>query len=210
MIRSDRRFWPLAIGLSLLAGYVDAIGFQWLGGFFVSFMSGNGTMLALGVATPGGAAHGVPILAALLVLFVAGVMAGTLIRLTWPRFGQPIVLMLVALLLAIAAAVRGWAALLMAVAMGVANATFERDGEVSIGVTYMTGTLVKIGQHLARMIAGRTRWAWLPYLLLWTGFVAGAGLGALGYAAWGVAALWGAVGAALLGAAIAWSMARAV
>lgn len=210
MIRSDRASWPLAIGLSLLAGYVDAIGFQWLGGYFVSFMSGNGTMLALGLATPGGAGHGVAILAALLALFVIGVMAGALIRLTRPRLGQAIVLLLVALLLAIAAAVRGWAALLMAVAMGVANATFERDGEVSIGVTYMTGTLVKIGQHLARTIAGRTRWAWLPYLLLWTGFVAGAALGALGYAAWGVAALWGAVGAALLGAGAAWRMAPAI
>lgn len=58
MIRSDRASWPLAIGLSLLAGYVDAIGFQWLGGYFVSFMSGNGTMLALGLATPGGAGRG--------------------------------------------------------------------------------------------------------------------------------------------------------
>ena len=155
MIRSDRRSWPLAIGLSLLAGYVDAIGFQRLGGYFVSFMSGNGTMLALGLVAPGGAAHGVALLAALLALFVVGVMLGTLIRLILPRAGQPVVLVLVAMLLAGAAAVQGWAGLLMAVAMGAANATFERDGEVSIGVTYMTGTLVKIGQHLARMVAGR-------------------------------------------------------
>jgi hypothetical protein len=61
----------------------------------------------------------------------------------------------------------------MAVAMGAANATFEQDGEVSIGVTYMTGTLVKIGQHLAQAVAGRERWRWLPYTLLWAGFVAG-------------------------------------
>ncbi|WP_314375556.1 YoaK family protein [Sphingomonas paucimobilis] len=209
MIRSDRRSWPLAIGLSLLAGYVDAIGFQRLGGYFVSFMSGNGTMLALGLVAPGGAAHGVAILAALLALFVVGVMLGTLIRLILPRAGQPGVLVLVAMLLAGAAAVQGWAGLLMAVAMGAANATFERDGEVSIGVTYMTGTLVKIGQHLARMVAGRTRWAWVPYLLLWIGFVAGASLGAVSYAQWGVAALWGAVMAALAAAAAAWTLSRA-
>ena len=52
MIRSDRRSWPLAIWLALLSGYVDAIGFQQLGGYFVSFMSGNGTMLAVRLVAP--------------------------------------------------------------------------------------------------------------------------------------------------------------
>ncbi|MGE7207740.1 YoaK family protein [Sphingomonas sp. NPDC019816] len=208
MIRSDRRSWPLAIGLSMLAGYVDAIGFQQLGGYFVSFMSGNGTMLALGLATRDRAVHGVAMLAALLVLFVAGVMAGTLVRLLMPRGGQSAVLAGVAALLALAAAVGGRAALSMAAAMGAANATFERDGEVSIGVTYMTGTLVKIGQHLARMLTGRTRWAWLPYLLLWIGFVAGASLGALGFALWHLAALWGGVAGAMVAALVAWHLSR--
>ena len=34
-------------------------------------------------------------------------------------------------------------ALALAFAMGAENATFERDGEVLVGLTYMTGTLVK-------------------------------------------------------------------
>ena len=37
----------------------------------------------------------------------------------------------------------------MALAMGAENAVFEREGEVHIGLTYMTGTLVKFGQRLA-------------------------------------------------------------
>ena len=121
----------------------------------------------------------------LLGLFVAGVMAGTLIRLALPRLGQVVVLLLVAPLLGGVALLGGWAAPAMVLAMGAANATFERDGEVSIGVTYMTGTLVKIGQHLAHTVAGRERWAWLPYLLLWAGFLVGAGLGALAFPLWG-------------------------
>lgn len=35
------------------------------------------------------------------------------------------------------------AIMVAAVAMGMLNATFVRDGEVSVGLTYMTGTLVK-------------------------------------------------------------------
>jgi len=203
MIRSDRRSWPLAIGLALLAGYVDAIGFQHLGGYFVSFMSGNGTMLAVHLVRPGPADGSVAMLAMLLALFVGGVMGGTLIRLVLPRGGQAAVLLLVALLLGLAGldARLGWG---MAVAMGAANATFERDGEVSIGVTYMTGTLVKIGQHLAQAVAGRERWRWLPYTLLWAGFVAGAGLGAWLYPFWGMAALHGAGIGALAAAGVAW------
>src|SRR3546814_9729783 len=39
--------------------------------------------------------------------------------------------------------------LLLAAAMGAENGVFLRDREVSIGVTYMTGTLVRVGQKLA-------------------------------------------------------------
>ncbi len=60
MTRYDKRVQALAIGLSMLAGYVDAIGFIQLGGFFVSFMSGNSTRLGVG---------------GLIALFVIGVIA---------------------------------------------------------------------------------------------------------------------------------------
>ena len=36
----------MAVALSLLAGFVDALGFMHLGGYFVSFMSGNSTQMA--------------------------------------------------------------------------------------------------------------------------------------------------------------------
>jgi len=44
-------------------------------------------------------------------------------------------------------------------------------------VTYMTGTLVKLGQRAAGAVFGEDRLGWLPYLLLWLGLVGGAGLG---------------------------------
>ncbi|MET0229353.1 MAG: DUF1275 family protein, partial [Rhodanobacteraceae bacterium] len=40
----------VAAALSWNAGYVDAVGYLSLGGFFVSFMSGNSTQLGVGIA----------------------------------------------------------------------------------------------------------------------------------------------------------------
>ncbi len=43
MHRHHRTEITLAAGLSAVAGFVDAVGFIHLGGYFVSFMSGNST-----------------------------------------------------------------------------------------------------------------------------------------------------------------------
>src|SRR3546814_20178273 len=76
MTRYGGRHWLLAIGVSAIAGYVDAIGFLKLGGLFVSFMSGNSTRMAVGfVAEP----HVALTAARLLAGFVAGVIAGPLL-----------------------------------------------------------------------------------------------------------------------------------
>ena len=81
--------------------------------------------------------------------------------------------------------------------MGAMNGVFAADGEVSVGVTYMTGSLVKLGQRLAAALIGeRDRWDWLPYLALWSGFVAGAVMGAGAYLRLGMGALWVAAGVA--------------
>ncbi|UZW53743.1 DUF1275 family protein [Sphingobium sp. JS3065] len=186
----------LAIGLGALAGFVDALGFLKLQGMFVSFMSGNSTRMAVGVATP---VHGSLFAGALIATFVAGVMAGTATGAKAGRWRKQSVLALVLLMLTLA----GFAetglggsvvsTLLMASAMGAANATFQRDGEVSVGVTYMTGTLVKFGQHLTIALSGGPSFAWMPYLLLWLGLMAGAMAGAMAFPIFGLHALWIAV-----------------
>ena len=195
-----------AVCLSALAGYVDAIGFLALGGFFVSFMSGNSTRLAVGLA---GAAPTALVAGGLIGSFVAGVVLGALVGRFTPRRRPAVILGVVAGLLTLASgsAALGWrpaAVACMAMAMGAENTLFEREGEVSVGLTYMTGTLVKLGQRLAAALTGGDRWGWLPYLLLWLGLVGGAVVGALCYPRLGLQALWlavvAAIGLALVGA----------
>jgi alkylation response protein AidB-like acyl-CoA dehydrogenase len=69
--------------------------------------------------------------------------------------------------------------LFLAAAMGCENGVFHRDGEVTIGVTSMTGSLVRMAQKLAGALMGDAdRWGWVRHLYLWLGFVAGVVLGA--------------------------------
>jgi len=114
---------------------------------------------------------------------------------------RPAVLVLVALLLVVAATFSRAGHLIiaigaMALAMGAENAVFEENGEVRIGLTYMTGALVKVGQQLASAAMGGDHFAWAPYLMLWAGLVCGAVAGATAYYALDLSALWIAVAAA--------------
>ncbi|QDH73612.1 YoaK family protein [Brevundimonas sp. M20] len=185
----------LGASLSALAGYVDAIGFMTLGGFFVSFMSGNSTRLGVGLASGDPAQAGMALM--LIGLFVAGVvLGGTVAR----RFGEErrsLVLATETLLLISGAALCGLGRphvgmVFVVMAMGVENAVFQREGDVGLGLTYMTGTLVRMGQRIATALHGGARWDWLPFLLLWLGLATGGALGALAFLKAGVMALWGA------------------
>jgi uncharacterized membrane protein YoaK (UPF0700 family) len=192
MHRYDRRIRALAICLTALAGYVDAIGFMKLGGFFVSFMSGNSTRLAVGMAQGTGEAT---VAGSLIALFVAGVIIGSMTGHFAQARRREVVLALVAFLLAAAAILDSagfprFAVAGIVLAMGAENAVFEQDGEVRIGLTYMTGTLVKGGQRLAAALLGGDRWGWTSYMLQWAGLVIGATCGALVYPALGLGALW--------------------
>jgi len=195
LLRYDRRIRVLAACFSGVAGYVDAIGFLMTGGFFVSFMSGNSTRLGIGLAE---ASPTTVFAAALLVTFVVGVMLGTVVGRIAGTRRRPAVLALVTGLLASAVVLHTLGGgLLVAIpivlAMGAENTVFAEDGEVRIGLTYMTGTLVKLGKRLTTALLGGDRFGWVPFLVLWSGLLAGAVAGALAYAAFGVNALVGAV-----------------
>lgn len=85
--------------------------------------------------------------------------------------------------------------------MGSLNNTFQRQGEVAVGLTYMTGALVRMGQGIAARITGRGEDGWIAWLLLWVALATGAVLGAATWQAVGMAGLWvPAVAAALLAA----------
>jgi len=208
MIRYRKRYWAVAGGLSAVAGFVDAAAFMKLGGFFVSFMSGNSTRLGVGLA--GVLSHAM-VAGALIATFVAGVAIGSSIpRAPGDTIGSTRVLHFVAALLVLAALLAhgGFDVLaigLIAMAMGAENATFERDGEVSIGLTYMTGTLVKFGQRLAAALAGTgSAFGWAPYGILWLGMLGGAVAGAASFRAMGLGAIWiAAAASAMLAIALA-------
>jgi uncharacterized membrane protein YoaK (UPF0700 family) len=194
----DARSRLLAAALSALAGFVDAIGFLGTGGFFVSFMSGNSTRLAVGVAR--NAAFAATALA-LVAAFVTGVMIGSLVGRKAGARRPPAVLLLVTAALALAAAIAPAAPplatfALVASAMGAVNMVFEANGDVRLGLTYMTGTLVRIGQRLALALSGGDRWAWAPFALLWLGLIGGAVAGALLFGWIGLGGLWVAAAAA--------------
>lgn len=192
-----RHMFVFAASLSALAGFVDAVGFLHLGGYFISFMSGNSTRLAVNVADAD--IHGALLLAGIIACFVLGAMAGTLIRHYSHEHGAAGVLAYVALLLAMASAAYEFgvvypAIALMVLAMGAENAILQRSGEMVVGLTYMTGALFKVGQRLAVSLTGGPKGTWAPYLLLWLGLVTGGVAGALMFAHWGLRSLWFASG----------------
>jgi uncharacterized membrane protein YoaK (UPF0700 family) len=206
MNRFDRRRQALAVGLAGLAGYVDAVGFLSARGYFVSFMSGNTTRLGVNLARDPAEAM-VPTL--LIAGFIAGVAAGTVVAARAGARRKPAVLALVCTLVLGAALGNALGAgpvvpALLVVAMGALNNTFQRGGDVAVGLTYMTGALVKLGQALGAALVGERRTGWAAYLLLWSGLASGAVLGALAWSHIAGAALWaaGAWGLAMIGLAL--------
>lgn len=203
MHRYDPARQRLALGLAALAGLVDATGFVVAGGYFTSFMSGNTTRMGVELV------HSPPLALAPLALiaaFLAGVTGGAVVGRRFAGRHKRVLLGLVALLLTAGAGLLA-AGLpvpflgLAAMAMGLANNVFVRDGEVTVGVTYMTGALVRFGQGIAGKLAGAPLESTRGYGFLWSALALGAAAGgglcliappwAAGLAAIAALALWG-------------------
>ena len=189
----------MAVLLAALAGYVDSIGFLQLGGLFVSFMSGNTTRMAAGLAQGDWRLAGTAGL--ILLLFVSGAMLGAMVASGGgPRPRARVLAVEAALLLAAALAAglgRPFIAVTcMVLAMGLENAVFLRNGQGGVGLTYMTGALVKIGHALAAALRGGALRDVIAPLMLWGGLTAGAILGALAFSMGGLVALYPAAGLA--------------
>ncbi|RAU89866.1 DUF1275 domain-containing protein [Mycolicibacter senuensis] len=190
--------------LAGLAGLLGATAFTHSAGYFVTFMTGNAQRAVMGYYAEDDWAASSPWLALsaalLLVAFVAGVISASLCRrYFWPtRPHSTTVLTTLALVLAtlLDGFLLGGPELplpffpivLMTFGIGALNATFiDKKGEVSIPLSYVTGTLVKMGQGIARHLLGVDEiTAWLGYFLLFGFFVLGAGIGgAIGMVAGG-------------------------
>ncbi|WP_159613521.1 YoaK family protein [Glutamicibacter sp. JC586] len=193
--------------ITAMAGFVDGVGFVHFGGYFLSFMSGNSTRSS--AALMSGDVTGWINAMSLVASFVIGVVIATLITTPLTALRRPVAMYFSSALL-LTAAVTGAAhphvtALLLAAAMGVVNVSYSRSGEVSLGLTYMTGTLVKLGQAiggaLLGLLAGTQRSAvrllWLRYALLWLMITLGSLGGVLAYLHLNLTSLW-IVGLAML------------
>jgi uncharacterized membrane protein YoaK (UPF0700 family) len=200
----------LAVLITAIAGMVDVVAFLALGGFFASFMSGNSTRLAIGATENW---LDVQLAASLIAAFVGGAMVAALLRHRHPARRQAVTLMLVAGLLGIAALFADfgstWPMLLLAGAMGAVNLLFEADGDIRVGLTYMSGTLVRLGQGLADLLTRRPPAEWQKPLLLWGGFIGGGLIGVGLYARIGLPTLWVPTALAALLAGLAWRTAAA-
>ncbi|MDB5585879.1 MAG: hypothetical protein JWP26_849 [Devosia sp.] len=178
----------LSLGLLLTAaaGFIDAIGFIKLGGFYTSFMSGNTTQL--GDALVNGVWSVALLTASLVLLFFLGSFAGSALALTSRHWGPVLTLALVllALVTALSLTLAGYPAsqamLALAIAAGAQNAVLLSEGSVRLGATFVTGTLFVAGQDLARALRHEAPpWRWAQHLLVWASLLAGAAFGALGY-----------------------------
>jgi uncharacterized membrane protein YoaK (UPF0700 family) len=181
---SDARLsWVLAA----LAGLLGATAYTHSAGYFVTFMTGNAQRAVLGFFRGDVV---LSISAALIVAcFVAGVVIASVCRRHfWVAHPHgPTVLTTFSLMAATVVDIfdEGWEEanldfgpiLLVAFGIGALNTSFVKDGEVSVPLSYVTGTLVKMGQGIERHIAGGQAADWLGYFLLFASFALGAALG---------------------------------
>lgn len=172
--------------LAGLAGVLAATAFTHSDGYFVTFMTGNAGRAVLGLFSDG---QWMAIAAAaLLVAFISGVVAASLCHRHLWRSRPHGALRLTAVSL-LAATILDWIEggpslpvpllpiLLVAFGVGTLNTTFVRDGEVSIPLSYVTGTVVKLGQGIERHISGGTYLDWFGHFMLLAGYVGGAAVG---------------------------------
>lgn len=176
------RLFLLALALAALAGWVDAIGFTRWSGTFVSFMSGNTTQV--GVALGSGLAVKGLQPGMVIGAFVAGVVAGEVLGMLAGRRRRPLVLLAETCLLGAAALTSPASKLgdvtlvLLGSAMGVQNAAIHRADRIGVALTYVTGTLVHLGQATASALLGHDSWkTTAPFAALWVCLGAGAVLG---------------------------------
>jgi uncharacterized membrane protein YoaK (UPF0700 family) len=179
----------LAVSLAVLAGYVDAYGFITYG-TYLSFMSGNTTQTGFETGQGNFPAAAPAFLA--IVFFVLGVFTGTLLMHTETRPGRQRVFGVAAALLAVVLVATwldslaiGMGIATLSLAMGIVNTALSRVGGEAVSLTFVTGTLNKIGSHLALALRRdplpNPQGPWDTHLRraclligLWIGFIGGA------------------------------------
>lgn len=175
---SDNTVWQACV-LAIIAGYADAIGFLTFGAF-AGAMTGNTVLLGIALA---GAQYADAAQSAIIIAsFLVGVAFSAVLGRKLPLAA---ILGLEAVVIVAAAAIAPhFAALVLAFAMGLQNATMTRFSGTSLNTVFLTGNLQKMMQDLLGRFTGSTKpaqagsatsatiaWVWIAYL---AGVVAGA------------------------------------
>jgi oxalate decarboxylase len=150
--RSAMHGMAFAIVATVIAGFLDAVGFTYLSGLYISFMSGNSTGLAVALAQ--GRDHFVVAAAAVIGSFVAGAFIGSALKIWNVMSGAACVMLVQLLMLLLSMALVDRAEpsvslLPVCLAMGMQNAVTRSVAGVETGRSFVTGALFGIGHSLA-------------------------------------------------------------
>ncbi|QIB33798.1 YoaK family protein [Ancylobacter pratisalsi] len=182
-MRPSLRRFTFATFATLIAGFVDAVGYAHLGGLFLSFMSGNSTRLGIQLADADWAHVGFT--AGVIGSFVGGAFLGTTLSDAVGEMKLILILCCEVVMFAIAWALVfagiGYGALLpVALAMGMQNSVHQVIAGADVGKSFVTGALFGLGQSLSRFATRReTPQEAASYAASWASFVTGAAIGAL-------------------------------
>lgn len=151
----------LATCLAFIAGYIDGYGLLVLG-TYVSFMSGNTTMAGTKAGQEDLTAALAPVVA--ILGFVGGSLIGSLITHARVRHTHRMLFSLISTLFIIALLLSGHGGshgvlryvtiALLSFAMGMVNPALAKVGPEAVSLTFMTGTLSRLGGHLALGLRG--------------------------------------------------------
>ena len=143
----------LAAVLAMVAGFIDAYGIITYG-VFVSFMSGNTTQT--GYQTAKGAFGPASLSALAILFFVVGSFAGTLlVQAAGPLARRAVFGVVAAALFEVIGLTYfdflsvGFGIAIVSVAMGIMNAALSRVGAQAVSLTFVTGSLSRVGSNLA-------------------------------------------------------------
>ena len=194
----------LAICLAMISGFLDAYGMITYR-TYLSFMSGNTTQTGYEI---GRGKFGAAVYSALaIVFFGGGSFAGALLAHSSVRRIRRLVLVVVAALLTLIVCfaqlgfLSDWVNIAMiSFAMGAMNTALSRVGSQSVSLTFVTGTLSRIGMQLALAVSHAplqdSQGTWDTHLHrtlllagIWAGFLAGALLSGAATPRFGVEAL---------------------
>jgi uncharacterized membrane protein YoaK (UPF0700 family) len=163
--KKERTSFLLSLVIAAVAAYVDATGFLLYSGIYLSFMSGNSTRAAVLLAR--GDWHQLAPVIGVIPTFVLGVTVGTIMNDIFKRQGQAIVFFTAGIALGVVATLEiYWQSVGsnesrlelffgLAATMGLLNSTVQRVGKVSVALTFVTGTLAKLGAAIGSQITNR-------------------------------------------------------